>query len=167
MGICCMSQGTQTGALYQPRGVGDGREMGGRFKREGAYVHLWLIHVDVWQKTKFCKAIILQLKNKLIKKEKKSVVPINYCFLSQLFHSPLSPSSRGSLVPLRFLPLEWYQPAYLRLLLFLLAILISACDSSSPAFHTMYPDYLIRVTKYSLDALLSQFWTSPLLHVRF
>ena len=28
--------------------------------------------------------------------------------LSQLFHSPLSPSSRGSLVPLHFLPLEWY-----------------------------------------------------------
>ena len=73
MGICCMSQGTQTGALYQPRGVGDGREMGGRFKREGAYVHLWLIHVDVWQKTKFCKAIILQLKNKLIKKEEKAM----------------------------------------------------------------------------------------------
>ena len=31
-------------------------------------VYLWLIHVEVWQKTtKFCKAIILQLKNKLIK----------------------------------------------------------------------------------------------------
>ena len=28
--------------------------------------------------------------------------------LSQLFHSPLSPSSRGSLVPLGFLPLKWY-----------------------------------------------------------
>ena len=28
--------------------------------------------------------------------------------LSQLFHSPLSPWSRGSLVPLHFLPLEWY-----------------------------------------------------------
>ena len=28
------------------------------------YVHLWLIHVDVWQKTKFYKAITLQLKNK-------------------------------------------------------------------------------------------------------
>ena len=28
--------------------------------------------------------------------------------LSQLFHFPLSPSSRGSLVPLCFLPLEWY-----------------------------------------------------------
>ena len=40
-------------------------EMGERFKNEGIYVHLWLIHVEVWQKTtKFCKAIILQLKNK-------------------------------------------------------------------------------------------------------
>ena len=28
--------------------------------------------------------------------------------LSQLFHSPLSPSFRGSLIPLNFLPLEWY-----------------------------------------------------------
>ena len=27
-----------------------GREMGGRFKREGIYVYLWLIHVEVWQK---------------------------------------------------------------------------------------------------------------------
>ena len=31
------------------------------------------------------------------------------CWVSkQLFHSPLSPSSRGSLVPLHFLPLKWY-----------------------------------------------------------
>ena len=36
-------------------GEGDGRE--------GVYVYLWLIHVEPWQKTtKFCKAIILQLK---------------------------------------------------------------------------------------------------------
>ena len=50
-----MPQETQTEALYQ------GREMGGRFKREGIYVYLWLIHVEVRQKTtKFCKAIILQ-----------------------------------------------------------------------------------------------------------
>ena len=27
MGICCIAQETQTGALYQPRGVGDGREV--------------------------------------------------------------------------------------------------------------------------------------------
>ena len=37
--------------------------MGGRFKREGTYVYLWLIHVDVWQKTtQYCKVIILQVK---------------------------------------------------------------------------------------------------------
>ena len=39
----------------------DGEERGGRVKREGTYVYLWLIHVEVWQKTtKVCKAIILQ-----------------------------------------------------------------------------------------------------------
>ena len=28
-------------------------------------VYLWLIHIEVWQKpTQYCKAIILQLKNK-------------------------------------------------------------------------------------------------------
>ena len=27
--------------------VWDGREMGGRFKREGIYVYPWLIHVEV------------------------------------------------------------------------------------------------------------------------
>ena len=34
-----------------------------RFKREGTYVYLWLLHIVVWQKpTQYCKAIILQLK---------------------------------------------------------------------------------------------------------
>ena len=33
--------------------------------REETYVYLWLIHADIWQKPKeFCKAFILQLKNK-------------------------------------------------------------------------------------------------------
>ena len=41
----------------------DAEEVGGKFKREGTYAHLWLLHVDVWQKpTQYCKAIILQLK---------------------------------------------------------------------------------------------------------
>ena len=35
---------------------GDGREV----QKDGIYVHLWLIHVEVGQKTQFCKAIILQ-----------------------------------------------------------------------------------------------------------
>ena len=40
-----------------------GWEVGRRFKREGVYVYLWLMHVRVWQKpTQHCKAIILQLK---------------------------------------------------------------------------------------------------------
>ena len=39
MGLRCMTQETQTGALYQPRGV----RWGGRFKTEGIYVYLWLI----------------------------------------------------------------------------------------------------------------------------
>ena len=38
-----------------------GWEVGGKFK-EGTYVYLWLIHVDVWQRTQYCKVIILQLK---------------------------------------------------------------------------------------------------------
>ena len=29
---------------------GMGWEVGGRFKKEGTYVYLWLIHVDVWHK---------------------------------------------------------------------------------------------------------------------
>ena len=50
-----------------------GWEVGGKFKREGTYVYLWLIHVDVWQKpTHYCKAITLQLKiNKFKFKKKK------------------------------------------------------------------------------------------------
>ena len=44
---------------------GMGRETGVRFKKEGTYAYLWLIHIDVWQKeTQFCKIIILQFKNK-------------------------------------------------------------------------------------------------------
>ena len=42
--------------------------MGGRFKREGTYVYLWLIHVDIWQKpTQYYKAIILLLKINTLK----------------------------------------------------------------------------------------------------
>ena len=56
--------------------------------------------------------------------------------LSQLFHSPLSASSRGSLVPLSATRLV--SSACVRLLIFFLAILILACDSSRPGFHMMY-----------------------------
>ena len=40
----------------------EGWKVGGRFKREGIYVYLWQIHVDIWQKpSQYCKVIILQL----------------------------------------------------------------------------------------------------------
>ena len=45
-----------------------GRGTGERSGREGTWVCLWLILVDIWQKTtKFCKAIILQLKKNFFK----------------------------------------------------------------------------------------------------
>ena len=67
-----------------------GREMGGRFKREGTYVFLWLIPVEAWQKTtKFCQANILQLKNKLIKK--KENLRTSLCFPSETY-TPCSTS---------------------------------------------------------------------------
>ena len=60
--------------------------------------------------------------------------------LSQLFQSLLSPSSRGfsssSLSAIRVV-----SSAYLRLLMFLPAILSPACASSSPAFLMMYSAY--------------------------
>ena len=63
-----------------------GREMGGRFRTEGLYVYLWLIHAEVWEKTTiFCKAIILQLKSKLKKKK-----------------------TSGCLAPKRELKIKWY-----------------------------------------------------------
>ena len=40
-------------------GVGCGR----RFKREGTYAYLWLIHADLWHKpAQYCKAIMYQWK---------------------------------------------------------------------------------------------------------
>ena len=60
--VPCNSGNSNRGSVTIWKG-GMGREMGGRFGREGRCVHLWLILVDVWQKaTEFCEAIILQLK---------------------------------------------------------------------------------------------------------
>ena len=65
--------------------------------------------------------------------------------LSELFHSPLSLSSRGSffffskrLFSSSLSAIRVVSSAYLRLLIFLPAILIPACASSSPAFLMTY-----------------------------
>ena len=55
------AQGAQPSALSQSLGVRNGRVS----QREGTYVYMWLIHVDVRQKpTQFSKALILQLKKR-------------------------------------------------------------------------------------------------------
>ena len=49
-------------------------EMGGRFTMEGIYVYLWLIYVEVCQKTaKFCKQLCFnkkEIKKKNLQKKK-------------------------------------------------------------------------------------------------
>ena len=42
-----------------------GNEVGERVRREGTYIYLWLIHVDIWQKpTQYCKANYPPLKKR-------------------------------------------------------------------------------------------------------
>ena len=68
--------------------------VGGRFKREGTYVDLWLIHVDVSQTpTQHYKAITLQIK---IKKRKKN--PISNVTSLKLFSLWRSHQSDLSLI---------------------------------------------------------------------
>ena len=80
--------------------------------------------------------------------------------LSQLFHFLLSLSSRGFLVPLpSFLVLSAVRvvsSTYLRLLIFLPAILIPACASFSPAFLMMYSAY-----KLNKQGDNTQPWCTP------
>ena len=74
------------------------------------------------------------------------------------------------LVPLHFLLLRVMLSAYLRLLIFLPAILIPACASSSPAFCMMYSAYKLNKQGdniYNLYVFLSQFGISLLFHVQF
>ena len=61
--------------------------------------------------------------------------------LSQLFHCPLSLSSRGFFSSSSLSAIRVVSSAYLRLLIFLPAILIPACGSFSPAFHMIYSAY--------------------------
>ena len=60
--------------------------------------------------------------------------------LSQLFLPPLSLSSRGSLVPLHFLPLKWCH-LHIWGYWYFLSNLDSSLESSSPTFRMMYCTY--------------------------
>ena len=80
----------------------------------------------------------------------------SFTFIKRLFSSSLLSAMRVE------------SSAYLKLLIFLPAILIPAYVSSSPAFPMMYSAYKLnsRVTIYSLDVLLFLSGTS-LFHVQF
>ena len=51
-----------------------GREVGRRLKRKWMYVHLWLIHVDVWQKPS---QIVKRLSKLKFKKQKSYSIPFS------------------------------------------------------------------------------------------
>ena len=75
--------------------------------------------------------------------------------LSQLFHSPLSLSSRGSLVLLHFLASGW---CHLHIIyIFLPEILIPACASSSPVFLMMYSAYKLNKQGDNIQPWLNSF----------
>ena len=63
----------------------------------------------------------------------------SFTFIKRLFSSP-------SLSAIKVV-----SSAYLRLLIFLLAILILACESSSPAFHMMYSAYKLNKQSYNIQ----------------
>ena len=79
----------------------------------------------------------------------------SFTFIKRLFSS-------SSLSAIRMV-----SSAYLRLLIFLLAIVIPACASSSPVFLLMYSAYKLNKQgdDIRLDILLSWFGTSLLFHV--
>ena len=81
----------------------------------------------------------------------------SFTFIKRLFSS----SSLSAIRVVSFL--------YLRFLIFLPAILIQACYSSSPAFHMIYSAYKLNKQGYNIQSwcTLSQFWTSLLFHVPF
>ena len=66
---------------------------------------------------------------------------LNVEFLNQLFHSHLSFTFIKRLFLLHFFVVRVVSSGYLRLLIFLPAILIPACASSIPAFHMLYSAY--------------------------
>ena len=84
------------------------------------------------------------------------------------FKPAFSPSSRGSLVPLYFLPLEWYHLPVWGCWYF--SWWSSVQLVISPAWHftwcTLHRSLISRVTIYSLVIRLSQFWTSHLCHIQ-
>ena len=92
-----------------------------------------------------------------------------YCILDSFVdYDGYSISSKGFFPTVVDIMVKKRLAAYLKLKIFLPAIMIPACVSSSPAFHMMYSEYKLmnRVTIYSL-VLLFQSGTSQLFPCEF
>ena len=81
----------------------------------------------------------------------------SFTFIKRLFSS-------SSLSAIRVM-----SSAYLRLLIFLLAVLIPACASSSPAFHMMYLAYKLNKQGDNIQPWCTPFliWNQSVVHVQF
>ena len=76
MGICCMAQETQTGTLYQPRGVGWGRRWEGGSKGRGyMYTYGWLLLMFDRKQQNSVKQLSFNKKINWIKKNNNPVPP--------------------------------------------------------------------------------------------
>ena len=74
-----MTQGAQIHCSITTQRGGMEWEVGRRFRREGTCIHLWPIHVHIWQKpTQYCKAIILRLKIKKKNIKHDSLIKISF-----------------------------------------------------------------------------------------
>ena len=99
-----------------------------------------------------------------------AMILVSECWvLSQCFHSPLSPSSRGSLVPLHFPPLEWCHLHIWGCWYFSQQSAFQLVIHSVQRFTwcTLHRNEISRMTVYSLVVFLPQFGTSPLFHAQF
>ena len=84
-----------------------------------------------------------------------------YWVLNRLFHSPLAPSSRGSLVPLCFLSLKWYHVHFWGCWYFSPQSWFQLITHPASISHDV-----TGVTINSLVVLPSQFWISHLFHTK-
>ena len=90
-----------------------GWEVGGSFKREGTYIYLWLIHVDVSQKLiQYCRTIIFQLKTDIfIERKRKDHLPAWALALMHLVAVSLQLAQQDPAELRQGLILSSYEPA--------------------------------------------------------
>ena len=71
--------------------------MGGMFNREGIYLYLWLIHVDIWKKsTEYLESNYPPIKNKL--KTKTKILIYKYFQIKKFFKKNPGPVGPHSLL---------------------------------------------------------------------